>query len=159
MVQECLNFEKKSEINEYSFVSTKLVREANTLYSDYINSPEDIRDVLTESLDMENLDREHFVLICLDRKNRINAISIISIGGLSSTIVHPREVFKTALLASANALVLAHNHPSGDATPSPEDIKVTEKLIEVGNILGIPVLDHIVIGLGTYTSLKARKYI
>ncbi len=91
-------------------------------------------------------DREHFVVLLLDRKNNVIGINTVAIGSLSATIVHPREVFKPAILANAAAVILAHNHPSGDPTPSPEDKATTRKLVEAGKILGIQVLDHIIVG-------------
>ena len=106
-------------------------------------------------LDLENCDREHFIAVYLDRKGKSNAACTISIGGISETLVHPREVFKPAILASAASIVLIHNHPSGDPSPSPDDIKLTKRLVEVGEILGIEVLDHIIIGVNNYVSLKA----
>lgn len=83
----------------------------------------------------------------------------ISIGSLNSTVVHPREVFKTAVLASAASVILAHNHPSGDPTPSKEDIGLTKKLVEAGEILGIKVLDHIIVGVNQYTSFNRQGLI
>ncbi|UFS71758.1 DNA repair protein RadC [Geomonas sp. RF6] len=98
--------------------------------------------------------KEYFMAIHLDGKNRIAAIDIVSIGSLNQTIVHPREVYKTALLSSAAALILIHNHPTGDSTPSAEDIQVTRKLIEAGEILGIKVLDHIIVGDHHYSFVE-----
>jgi DNA repair protein RadC len=84
---------------------------------------------------------------------------LISIGSLNANIVHPREVFKAALMESCASVILSHNHPSGDPTPSREDIAVTEKLVEGGKLLGIDVLDHVVIGDGRYVSLKDEGYV
>ena len=95
--------------------------------------------------------KEHFITLHLDGKNRIVAMDKVSSGSLNQSIVHPREVFKTALLSSAAAIILIHNHPSGDPAPSQEDIDVTRRLTEAGGILGIKVLDHIVVG-NTYHS-------
>lgn len=110
-------------------------------------------------MDIENSDRENFIVICLDRQNKINAAEVVSVGGLSSTLAHPREVFKPAILASAASIILVHNHPSGDPTPSQEDIALTRRMIEAGQIIGIKVLDHVIIGTGTHVSLKARGLI
>jgi DNA repair protein RadC len=90
--------------------------------------------------------KEHFLALHLDGKNRIVCIDRISVGSLNQSIVHPREVFKTALLSSAAALLLIHNHPTGDPNPSREDIEITRRLKEAGELLGIAVLDHIIIG-------------
>ena len=112
--------------------------------------------MMQEHLELENCDREHFIAIYLDRKGKVNATSIISIGGLSSSLVHPREVFKLAILTSSASIILVHNHPSGDPEPSPEDIEITNKLVEASKIMGIRILDHIIIGHGRYISLRAK---
>lgn len=90
--------------------------------------------------------KEYFLALHLDGKNRIVAVEIVSVGSLNQSIVHPREVFKTALLSSAAAILIMHNHPSGDPTPSSEDLAITKRLKEVGDLIGIKVLDHIIIG-------------
>jgi len=113
--------------------------------------------MIVDHLDLENCDKEHFIVAYLNRKGGLNAVCTVSIGGLHSSIVHPREVFKPAILTSSNSVILMHNHPSGDPAPSREDIEVTHRLAEAGDILGINVIDHIVIGCeGRYVSLKAR---
>jgi DNA repair protein RadC len=100
--------------------------------------------------------KEHFKLILLNARNKILGISTISIGSLNASIVHPREVFKDAILHNAYSVVLAHNHPSGDPEPSENDIKMTKKLVESGKILGIEVIDHIIIGKNEFCSFKER---
>lgn len=92
-----------------------------------------------------NPDRECFVALLLDGKNRIVALHLVSQGSLNQSIVHPRETFKAAILANSAAIILAHNHPTGDLTPSSEDIAITRRLKEAGDLLGIRVLDHIII--------------
>lgn len=99
--------------------------------------------------------KEHFIAMHLDGKNRINCIDLISTGSLNQSIVHPREVFKTALLSSAASIILLHNHPTGDPTPSSEDIAITRRLVEGGELIGIKILDHIIIG-ETYLSFTER---
>ena len=99
--------------------------------------------------------KEHFLCVHLDGKNRLSCVDRVAVGSLNSAIVHPREVFKTALLSSAAALILIHNHPSGDPTPSREDLELTGRLKEAGELLGIKVLDHVIIG-DTYVSLCER---
>ena len=99
--------------------------------------------------------KEYFLSLHLDGKNRIICIDIISIGSLNQSIVHPRETFKTALISSAAAIILVHNHPTGDPTPSREDLAITKRLCEAGEILGIKVLDHIIIG-ETFTSFVSQ---
>lgn len=98
--------------------------------------------------------REHFLVILLDTRGQLIKISEISIGSLDSSIVHPREVFKEALSASAASVIFAHNHPSGDPEPSEDDVKLTERLANAGEVMGIDVLDHVIIGDKKYLSLK-----
>jgi len=102
--------------------------------------------------------KEHFLALHLDVKNRILCIDRVSTGSMTSSVIHPREVFKTALLSSAASLLLIHNHPSGDPNPSRDDISITEKLKSAGELMGITVLDHVIIGEG-YVSLKERGYL
>ena len=100
--------------------------------------------------------REVFVTIHLDSKNRVLCVETVSVGSLNASIVHPREVYKTCLLSSAAALVVVHNHPSGDPTPSREDLELTGRLREAGELLGIRLLDHVIVGDGAYVSLADR---
>ena len=102
--------------------------------------------------------REHFLVACLSVRRRLIGLHTVSIGCLTSSLVHPREVFRPAILAGAAAVVLAHNHPSGDPEPSPEDVALTRRLVSAGVLIGIEVLDHVVIGSGTgrWVSLKDR---
>ncbi len=97
-------------------------------------------------LDLRQEAKEHFIALHLDGKNRIACLDRVSVGSLNQSIVHPRELFKTALLSSAAAILLIHNHPTGDPTPSSEDLEVTRRIKEAGDLLGIKVLDHIIIG-------------
>ena len=126
-----------------------------------IRSPEDVINAVA-SMNMEEMryfDREHFRVMYLDRKGGLLLMEDVSVGGLHSSIVHPREVFKTAVKKSAASMILVHNHPSGDPTPSREDIDITRRLMEAGQLMGIEVLDHVIIGENTYCSLKARGLI
>lgn len=107
---------------------------------------------------LRNETKEYFFSIHLDGKNRIICIDMVSVGSLNQSIVSPRETFKSTLLSSAAAIVLIHNHPSGDPTPSREDIEITRRLKEAGELLGIKVLDHIIIG-ETYISFVERGII
>lgn len=122
-----------------------------------INSPNIISNLFMD--EMKFFKREHFRILVLDTKNHIISIEEISIGNLNSSIVHPREVFNIAIRKSANSIILLHNHPSGDPTPSKEDIDITYRLISGGKILGIKVLDHIIIGDNKYISMKEEKII
>ncbi|MDD4569371.1 MAG: DNA repair protein RadC [Tepidanaerobacteraceae bacterium] len=119
-----------------------------------ITSPLDVKDLLME--EMRFLEKEHFKTILLNIKNHVISVEDISIGSLNSSIVHPREVFKPAIRRSSASVLLVHNHPSGDPTPSKEDIEVTGRLVEAGKILGINVLDHIIIGNNHIISLKEK---
>ena len=108
---------------------------------------------------LEDLDREQFIIACLNTKNEPTNISIVSVGTLNKAIVHPREVFKTAILSNAANVIAFHNHPSGDTEPSQQDIQLTNRLYEAGELLGIKLLDHLIIGDGTFTSLKEKGYL
>ena len=138
-----------------SIVSIKMVREASVLYDiRKIDSPKDGAELGKKFLD--DLDREQLIVCCLDTKNQPTAINVVSVGSLNTSIVHPREVFKPAILSNSASIILFHNHPSGDAEPSKEDISITERIKESGNILGIKLIDHIIIGNDSYCSLKER---
>lgn len=122
-----------------------------------INSPSDVADLVME--EMRNLDREHFRIMHLSTRNNVLGISAVSVGSLNSSIVHPRECFKEAIKRNANSIILLHNHPSGDPSPSREDLDITRRLTEGGKILGIEVLDHVIIGEKRYVSLKEQGII
>ncbi|NVN90949.1 MAG: DNA repair protein RadC [Desulfuromonadales bacterium] len=100
--------------------------------------------------------KEQFLTLHLDGKNRIICMDLVSIGSLNQSIVHPRHVFQTALISNAAAIICVHQHPSGDPTPSSEDISITRRLKEAGEIMGIKILDHIIIGDGQYLSFVER---
>ncbi|MCM3700369.1 DNA repair protein RadC [Paenibacillus macerans] len=122
--------------------------------SETVRSPQVVAELLMEQL--RYLQKEHFVCLFLNTKNHIIAQETLSIGSLNASIVHPREVFRAAIKCSSASVVCAHNHPSGDPTPSAEDIRMTSRLCEAGEIVGIDVLDHIVIGDGKFVSLKEQ---
>ncbi|WP_188385670.1 RadC family protein [Ornithinibacillus halotolerans] len=122
-----------------------------------IRSPEDGADYVME--EMRNLNQEHFVAIFLNTKNQIIHRQTIFIGSLNASIVHPREVFREAVKRSAASIIVAHNHPSGDPTPSQEDIHVTRRLVESGKMIGIELLDHLIIGDRKFVSLKEKGYL
>lgn len=122
-----------------------------------IKSPQDVAGLLME--EMRRFDREHFKAVSLNTKNQVICIETVSIGSLSASIVHPRELFKNPLKRSAAAIILVHNHPSGDPTPSSEDIEVTSRLCEVGKIIGIEILDHIIIGNKRMVSFREKSLI
>ncbi|MBA2871612.1 DNA repair protein RadC [Anoxybacillus calidus] len=121
-----------------------------------IRSPEDGAKYVME--DMRFLSQEHFVCLYLNTKNQVIHRKTVFIGSLNASIVHPREVFKEAIKRSAASIICAHNHPSGDPTPSREDIEVTKRLAECGRMIGIELLDHLIIGDRKFVSLKEKGY-
>ncbi|WP_044894830.1 RadC family protein [Bacillus alveayuensis] len=122
-----------------------------------IRSPEDGAKYVME--DMRFLSQEHFVCLYLNTKNQVIHRKTVFIGSLNASIVHPREVFKEAIKRSAASIICAHNHPSGDPTPSREDIEVTKRLVECGRMIGIELLDHLIIGDRKFISLKEKGYV
>ena len=120
-----------------------------------IKNAEDVYNYFKDRLACKN--KEHFIALFLDTKNRIIGEEVVSVGTLNSSIIHPREVFNPAIKASANAIVLVHNHPSGECMPSDEDKQVTKMLNEAGKILGIKVLDHVIIGKDGFVGVKGRN--
>jgi DNA repair protein RadC len=119
-----------------------------------IKSPGDIADLLL--LEMSHLDQEQLRTVLLDAKNRIQAISTVYIGSLNTSMVRVGEIFKEAVRRNSSALIVVHNHPSGDATPSPEDVLVTREIVQAGKLLDVDVLDHLIIGHGVWVSLRER---
>ncbi len=122
-----------------------------------VRSPEDAANYMME--EMRFLSQEHFVALYLNTKNQVIHKQTLFIGSLNASIVHPREVFKEAFRRSAASIICLHNHPSGDPSPSREDIDVTKRLVECGKLLGIEVLDHLIIGEKKYVSLKEKGYL
>jgi DNA repair protein RadC len=122
-----------------------------------ITSPAEVADIFIPVLRDEV--KEKFLVVCLSTSNKIIAHEVISIGSLNSSVVHPREVFKTAIENNSASVILIHNHPSGNPEPSNEDIAITKKLVESGKILDIPVFDHIIIAGNSYTSFVERGLI
>jgi DNA repair protein RadC len=129
-----------------------LIRESNDwLTWTPISNPKDVFEYLKP---LQDKDREHFVAIFLNAKNIPLGVNLVSIGSLCGATVHPRESFKAAIMASASSVVFAHNHPSGDPKPSDADILITQKLKDAGDLLGIPVHDHIIVGHDCYYSFR-----
>lgn len=129
----------------------------NPVQAPMISKPQDIFNLMKASF--QDLDREHFKVIHLNTKNHVLKIETTAIGILSSSPVHPREVFKEAIKMNSAGIILTHNHPSGDPTPSQDDLLLTSRLREAGDILGIQVIDHIIFGDNRYVSLKERGQI
>ena len=134
------------------FVRVELVRETgcSMLPEVYVRTAADAAKLMD---DLKHKDREHFVSILLDAKNGVMGVEIVSIGTLEATLVSPREVLKSVLLANAAGVICLHNHPSGDPTPSAEDIRITKTLKNAFEIMGLKIFDHIIIGQCAYASL------
>ena len=139
-----------------SLVRVQTVKERTYTY-DFrkVNSPQSAKALFEKLEFFVNSDREMFLVASLNTKNEPTQIEVISVGSLNASIVHPREVFKSAIISNAASIICAHNHPSGDLTPSKEDIEVTKRLVEAGKLLGIDVLDHIIMNdEGEYKSIR-----
>ena len=135
-------------------VKVAIVRDAENPNADRISitRPADALPLLKE---IANSDREHFVCLHLDARNRVAAMETVSIGSLNASLVHPREIFKGAILSNAASLLLGHNHPSGDPTPSREDIELTRRLTQAAEIMGMEIVDHIIVCPdGRFLSMK-----
>ncbi len=143
---------------QVSFERVVLVKEKVGRYElpKKISSPDQAHKVITAITSVEEEAQEVFGVLILNTKNKIVAVHEISRGTLNSSIVHPREVFKPAILHNAAAIICFHNHPSGDPEPSRDDIETTKRLVEAGKIIGIEIFDHIIVGDDRYVSLKER---
>jgi len=134
-----------------------MVKESDVDYPDVkISSPQMVADLVAKYTGAP--DREMFIVLAINTRNKIAGIHTVSVGSLDTSIVHPRELFKFAILANAASIIVAHNHPSRDTTPSGDDIELTKRLQKAGEILGIDVLDHLILGYdGNYLSMKDRS--
>ena len=137
-------------------LSKRLISGRRSAVKERVRDPGQVVELFEEEMTGEK--REVFMAICLDSKLQIESKSVISIGNLDSAPVHPREVFAPAIKRGAAALIVAHNHPSGDPTPSTQDIDVTKRLIKASEIIGIKLLDHVIIGNGCFISMKTEGY-
>lgn len=122
-----------------------------------IRTPDDVAALLMPRLRYET--KEFFMAILLSTKNHVLKTPVISVGSLNASVVHPRELFREAIQASAASIILVHNHPSGDPAPSPEDVELTRRLLEAGRLMDMAVLDHVVIGDGRFVSMKEKGII
>ncbi len=143
---------KASQIKAASEMANRLEGYSETGEKPVIKTPEEVVNLVKGKL--KGKKKEHFLALLLDTRNQLIEVAKISVGSLDTSVVHPREVFKEAISASAASVIFVHNHPSGDPTTSEDDIKLTKRLAEVGEIMGIDVLDHIIIGDKNYLSLK-----
>ncbi|WNF21310.1 DNA repair protein RadC [Mesobacillus jeotgali] len=148
----------KRPAKRVNIISLKVIKESSFLYPKRnVKSPEDAFTLLKEHL--SDVDREYFMVVCLDTKNQPTAVNVCHIGSLNASLVHPREVLKPAILSNAASILVAHNHPSNDPTPSREDIEVTKRLNEACKIVGIDLLDHLITGSDRFVSLKEKGYL
>ncbi len=145
---------KASQIKAAFELANRLEGLAEAGEKPVVKTPEDVASLVRGRLRGQK--KEHFLAILLDTRNQLIKVSEISVGSLDTSIVHPREVFREAISASAASVIFAHNHPSGDPEASEDDIKLTKRLTEAGEIVGIEVLDHIIIGDKQHLSLKGR---
>jgi len=139
-----------------NIVRLEMVKEKSVEYGDsQISQPEDVAKIGFKLLN--KADREMFLVICLNVKNQINSVQVASMGTLGSTIIHPREIFKVAIMSNAASVALIHNHPSGNTEPSRDDINITQRLIEAGELLGIRVLDHVIVADDRFYSFSEKQ--
>ncbi|PTH34755.1 DNA repair protein RadC [Staphylococcus arlettae] len=130
-------------MKKINIVSLQMIKTDTISYlKDRISNLEDAAEIMRSFIG--NSDREHLILICMNSKNEPTHIQTLSIGSINQTVIHPREIFKTAILSNANSIILGHNHPSEDATPSKNDIHITLDLKKVGEMIQIHLLDHII---------------
>ncbi len=146
----------RKHFDSINIVSVKLVREKNAIYgTKAITGSQELASVVKRFL--ADTDREVFLTVNFSTANTINSIHIVSIGSVDRAIVHAREVFKAAILSNASSIALVHSHPSGSLNPSLEDIDITRKLVQCGEILGIKVIDHIIVADDQHLSFAERK--
>lgn len=138
-------------------VRIQLVKESSLLYKERaIRNPESAYQLLKQFVG--NVDREYFIVVCLDTKNQPTAMNVCHVGDLNTSIIHPREIIKPAILSNAASILIGHTHPSGNPEPSQEDILATKRLKEASKLMGINLLDHIVMGDDCFVSLKEKGY-
>lgn len=146
---------KAAQIKAAFELSRRLEDDADEKPGVLIKSPEDVAAAVRSRL--KGKKKEHFLVLCLDTRNRLINCKAVSVGSLDTSVVHPREVFKEAVSSSAASVIFVHNHPSGDPEPSKEDVELTRRLVKAGEIVGIEVLDHIIVCDTCSLSLKARN--
>jgi len=143
---------KASQIKAAFELANRLESSSEVSSKPLVKTPDDVVDLVRGRL--KGKKKEHFLALLLDTRNQLIKVAEISVGGLDSSLVHPREVFKEAISATSASVIFAHNHPSGDPAASEDDVKLTKRLAEAGEIVGIDVLDHIIIGDKKFLSLK-----
>ena len=157
---------KKKSITSIKKNTHAMVREVTVSYKPldtekiHVDNPAKVARFVSEKIGNEV--KESFILLCINNKNMVVSYSVVSVGTVSEAIVHPREVFLPAVLTLASGVIVAHNHPSGNHLPSKQDIETTKRLAEAGRIMGIPLVDHIIVGFnneGDFYSMKENGYI
>lgn len=149
-----------TRVSKYEMVAERVCGYSSDIIDKRMNSADTIARFIIESLKSDSMIVEHFMVFMLDTKCKVVGFSDVSKGTLDMSPVHPREVFAPAMVTPKTAAVIvAHNHPSGDPAASVQDIETTERLCRAGEILGIRILDHVIVGDGCWTSLKAEGYI
>ncbi len=136
-------------------ISRRIQSQSKWFAKNKITSPKDVADVFIPLL-IDDV-KEKFMIICLNSANKIIKFEVVSIGNLNSSIVHPREIFKIAIENNSASIILLHNHPSGNAEPSNEDVQITKKLVESGKIMDIPIFDHLIIAGNSFTSFVEKR--
>lgn len=150
--------EKKQPKKRIQLVDVVLERKGSQMFEGRrVRSPEDAANIIRDFIG--DSDREKFVVLGLSTKNEPQLLQVVHTGSINASIVHPREVMKALILANCAGCIVLHNHPSNDLTPSPEDIAVTERLVEAGKIIGIDVMDHLILSSTSFLSLKEKGYI
>lgn len=153
-----------NELKRLEVFSLRYVKEQSVPYMDYmeenpVSSPSKVAEIMNDIFELDERAEEYFYILCLNTKNQITSISEVSHGTINASLVRPAEVFKRALMANANSLILVHNHPSGMTSPSKEDRDITKRLQEGGELLALRVLDHVIIGHNDYFSFKEHGMI
>lgn len=155
-IEQLMNYEGVGQVKAISILASlelgKRMMEEKKPDRPIIHSPGDAAMIVME--EMKRLKKENFRIMALNTKNHVVAVETISIGNLNSSIVHPRELFRQAIRHAAAGIILVHNHPSGDSTPSREDLLITERIVEAGKIMGIEILDHIIVAGDGYLSFR-----
>lgn len=154
-----LGLAKACQIKACFEISKRLIKEEslNKHKSIIVRSPKDIFPLLKEKI--VNFHKEYYMAVSLDNRNKVISIDIISIGTLTSSLIHPRETFEVAIKNHAGSIIICHNHPSGELIPSEDDVAVTNSLVKAGKLLGIEVADHLIITKDGYFSFKEKKII
>lgn len=150
---------KNKPAKRVDVIRVGIIKEGSVLYGNRTATPAGTSYFMYDNF-FKWADREQLYLICLNAKCEIQAVHLVSIGSIDTSVVHPREVFKAAILNNAHSILVAHNHPSDNLEPSRADINITKRLKETGDIIGIPLLDHLIVGSdGRYFSLKEEGYL